>query len=156
MPFADLSSPAAKASQLRARRKFYAAHRESQIASAAKWNREHKARVNARAALRRSKKMAPERVLWWNARNRAKAQGIEFALLFSDIEIPALCPVLGIPLVIATGCAKPGSPSIDRFDPRGGYVRGNIRVISHKANTIKSNATIEEVSAVLRYMRDAP
>jgi hypothetical protein len=94
-------------------------------------------------------------VLWWNARNRAKAQGIEFTLSLEDVVVPELCPVLGIPLVIATGCAKDGSPSLDRIDPARGYVQGNVKVISHKANTIKSNATADEIRAVLAYVEAA-
>lgn len=37
------------------------------------------------------------------------------------------------------------SPSIDKVIPELGYVRGNVWVISNKANRIKNNATLEEL-----------
>lgn len=109
-------------------------------------------RVKELSVIRRSQKLPPEKVLWSNARNRAKAKNIEFTLRVDDITMPAVCPVLGIPLVIGTGYAKDGSPSLDRVNPAKGYTPDNVRVISHKANTIKSNASIQDLRLVLAYM----
>lgn len=58
----------------------------------------------------------------------------------SDIQIPELCPVFKTPMV---------SPSLDRIDSSKGYVKGNVRVISKRANQLKSNATVEEMEMVL-------
>ena len=44
------------------------------------------------------------------------------------------------------------TPSLDRFVPNLGYVKGNIRVISFRANRLKSDATIDEMRQVLAYM----
>lgn len=90
-----------------------------------------------------------------NARCRAKEKGIEFNLTRADIHIPEFCPVLGLRLEQAKGVAAPNSPSIDRINPNRGYVAGNVAVISYKANTIKSNATADEVLAVAAYMKRA-
>lgn len=81
------------------------------------------------------------------ARSRAKAKGIEFNIEVSDIVVPTSCPLLGIPVFVneGKGKPKPNSPSVDRIDPMKGYVKGNVWVISLKANTIKSNATIDEL-----------
>lgn len=153
MPYANPQSPEAQESRRRASRKFYAANRESEVARARSWTASNKARVNALSVARRQAKPVAH-VLWWNARNRAKAAGIEFSLTMEDIVVPVACPVLGLPLVVGTGHARANSPSLDRVDPAKGYVPGNVRVVSHKANTIKSNATAAELRAVLRYMED--
>lgn len=81
--------------------------------------------------------------LWIAARNRAEAKGIEFTIKISDIVIPAVCPVFGTAL---------SQPSIDRFDNAKGYTPENIRIISRRANTIKSDATRSEILAIAQYM----
>jgi hypothetical protein len=92
------------------------------------------------------------------AKWRANKKGLEFDLLPSDITIPKLCPVLGIPLDTAltkkTGGARShwSSPSLDRLDNTKGYVRGNVRVISWRANALKKDATLEELLALVKYM----
>jgi hypothetical protein len=85
-------------------------------------------------------------------RRRAKQLGIAFNLTTDDIVIPETCPILGIKLEVGNGHSMRNSPSIDRIDPTKGYVRGNIQFISHKANTMKSDATLEELRMLVRFM----
>ena len=87
-----------------------------------------------------------------NVKKRAKDKGLEFNLTLDDIpEIPKVCPVLNIPIIENKGEHKPSdnSPSIDRIDSKKGYIKGNIRIISNRANRIKADATIEELRKVL-------
>ena len=81
------------------------------------------------------------------ARARSKKSGIEFDLTVDDFEIPDVCPLLCIPLYVADGrkTVKFNSASLDRIDSSQGYIKGNVWVISHKANTMKSNATLDEM-----------
>ena len=79
------------------------------------------------------------------AKARAKEKGRDFNIELSDVVIPALCPVLGIPM---------DRPSLDRIDGAKGYVKGNVRVISHRANTLKNNATIEELELILQDLKN--
>ena len=88
----------------------------------------------------------PEIVLCSMAKRRAKNKGLEFNINKTDIDIPIICPILGIPIVkIYTKGKNSGptsnSPSLDRIDNTKGYVKDNVRVISHKANTMKHNAS---------------
>lgn len=81
---------------------------------------------------------------------------MEFTITLEDVVIPEMCPVLGIPLVNNKETGKrssPNSASIDRWDNSKGYVPGNVRVISHRANSIKRDAALAEIEAVAAYMR---
>jgi hypothetical protein len=48
----------------------------------------------------------------------------------------------------------PDSPSLDRIDPSKGYVKGNVRVISARANLLKNDATVGELTLVLEDLRE--
>jgi hypothetical protein len=86
-------------------------------------------------------------VLLGQARYRAKKKGIEFNLELSDIVIPKVCPVLKIPLSAGSSSGGPRgcSPSLDRIDNTKGYIKGNVQVMSHKANTMKHCADNNEL-----------
>ena len=92
-----------------------------------------------------------EYTLWNAAKQRAKKQGLPFDLSpldLKEIGIPDICPVLGIPINKApgdgTGERNDNSPSLDKFIPSLGYVKGNVHVISWRANRFKSDGTPEE------------
>lgn len=89
--------------------------------------------------------------IWCSVKKRAKLKGLKFDLELEDIpEIPEYCSVLGIKIKSNnTNAPLDSSPSIDRIDSSKGYVKGNIRIISNRANRIKSDATIEELRKVL-------
>ena len=91
--------------------------------------------------------------MFYDARKRAEKFGVPFGIEPDDIQIPDTCPVLGIPLLDKG--LRDHRPSLDRIVPSAGYVRGNIAVISFRANRIKSDATIAEMQAVLLYMEGA-
>ena len=94
----------------------------------------------------------------YRIKSRAKKYGIPFDLEASDILLPDVCPVLGIPLVFTHLSGKPtgyrpNAPSVDRVVPSLGYTKGNVKVISAKANLLKNDGTIEEHEKVLLYMK---
>jgi hypothetical protein len=93
----------------------------------------------------------PERYMLSGSKHRAKLAGITFSIKEEDIIIPEFCPVLGIKLERGVKL-QDASPSLDRFKPELGYVPGNVHVISLRANRIKSNATLEELRLVTRYV----
>lgn len=121
------------------KQRWYEANKEERIKYQAEWRHRNR-----------------ERRLIIDARARAKKKEIEFDLELADVAIPERCPVLGIPLVFGEGAGghRDGSPSLDRINNSKGYVKGNVRVISHRANSIKRDATLEELEAVARYMRE--
>jgi len=90
-----------------------------------------------------------------DARKRAIKKGIEFRLSIEDINIPTMCPLREVPLDIET--SKSGgsddAPSIDRIDSTKGYTPDNVWVISRKANTIKNDATWQEILQIANNLR---
>lgn len=94
----------------------------------------------------------PENRILLSAKHRAKKKGLDFNLELKDIEIPAVCPALGIPLKFK-GERFYDSPSLDRTDNKKGYIKGNIEVISGRANMLKRNASLEELSLLVDYLK---
>lgn len=80
--------------------------------------------------------------LWHSAKTRAKRKGLAFDISIEDIIIPESCPILKSKLI---------KPSLDRLDNSKGYVKGNIRVISFYANTVKNSLSIEEIKNLYIY-----
>lgn len=97
----------------------------------------------------------PEYRMWAAAKARAKKKGLPFNIELSDISIPAVCPVSGLELKPGKTKVGANSPTLDRIIPDKGYVKGNVAVISHRANGIKQDASIEEVERMLAYMKAA-
>ena len=114
------------------------------------WRKKHSERLRLdQIALRRSK---PELYLLKAARTRAKKKGLPFNLEVEDIIIPTICPVFGRKLFIGVGERHEFSPSLDKIIPKLGYVKGNIRVISWRANRIKSDGSLKELQALCAYI----
>ncbi len=91
-------------------------------------------------------KKSPEYIIWYRAKDNAKRSKREFNISVEDITIPEYCPYLNIKLSTQTeDRGLPNYFSIDRIDSSKGYIKENIQVISFFANTIKNNATIEEL-----------
>lgn len=107
----------------------------------------HKEQSKARALAH------PVEALWRSIKRRAKRFGIPFNLTVNDLHIPATCPVLGIPLRRGIGKLCQNSPSVDRIEGAKGYVYGNVRVISFRANAIKSDASLHELLLVVAYVK---
>ena len=98
----------------------------------------------------------PQYKMYHNAKHRSKRKGIPFQIEMEDIVIPELCPLLGIPILLETGDKKsPNNPSLDRInpDPSIGYVRGNVWVISSRANWLKCDATLQELELLVENLK---
>lgn len=115
------------------------------------FSKKHRATLLANARDRRHGD--PVSYLLYSARRRAEASGLSFDLCREELSLPSRCPVLGIPIAVVGSTRTPNSPSLDRIDPKRGYVRGNVKVVSWRANEVKRNSTVEELEAVARYIR---
>lgn len=87
----------------------------------------------------------------------ALKRGIAFDLTLTDLNnlsFPITCPIIGIPLKFNRGKALDNSYSIDRIDSNLGYTIDNIVVISNRVNKLKSDATLEELNAIVIYYNE--
>ena len=117
-------------------------------------NRKQKHRlVHGQSNSTNGKKMTREYSMLLSSRRRAKHDGIPHNLELSDIVIPEFCPVF-TNVRLSRDNKKVGydSPSLDKLKPELGYVRGNVRVISWRANTIKQDASVEELRRVAEWL----
>ena len=94
-----------------------------------------------------------EKSLCRNAKRRARDRNLEFRLCPEDIVIPKYCPLLGVRLAPGTRENKECSPTLDRIDPTKGYTPDNVWVISHRANSLKSNASFDELRLLVANLR---
>lgn len=93
----------------------------------------------------------PKKAMLQRARRRARNLGLKFDIDISDVQIPELCPVLGIKLERFSPENLNASPSLDRIHNHLGYEKGNVVVVSFLANRIKNNASYEELKKVVDY-----
>lgn len=102
----------------------------------------------------------PQETLVLAARSRAKKARLSCDITVDTIHWPTHCPVLGIKLdynrtVAGDRKLRNNYPSLDRRTNDLGYVQGNVFVISHRANRMKSDATVAELEAILVYAKGA-
>lgn len=113
--------------------------------------------VNKRDRLRiHSNPYSIKLALLRGAKQRAKTKGLEFNIDVSDIILPDTCPLLNVPL--SSSCREntksvDNSYSVDRINPSKGYVKGNVWVISNKANRIKNDASLDELELLVNNLK---
>jgi hypothetical protein len=73
---------------------------------------------------------------------------VPFDITEDDFANTGFCPVFGTSYQIGT----PYAMSIDRIDSQLGYTKGNVQLMSRRANTMKNNATKEELKAFARWI----
>lgn len=78
--------------------------------------------------------------------------GIEFSIDFHDIFWPTHCPILGLEIDYFADYRKEDSASFDRINNSLGYIKGNVRIISWRANRIKNDGTAEEHRKIADYI----
>lgn len=120
----------------------------------AKARREKNPTHSAESSLYYSEKMRQENPIKHSSQHmrnsasgRAKRIGLEFNI-DTDYIIsicPTYCPVFGYKLRYGSRKRGRDSPSLDRIIPENGYVKGNVQVVSFLANTMKNEASFEEM-----------
>ena len=90
-----------------------------------------------------------------NARSRARRDNVPFSLTKEYLLSIATdeCPIFHTPFEwgvsgLGKGNTKDNCPTLDRILPELGYVEGNVAFLSHRANIIKDNGTMQEHYAI--------
>lgn len=87
------------------------------------------------------------------ARQKKREHSITKQDLYDLYPLDGKCPVFGFDLEWNGAGFRETSPSIDRIDSSKGYTKDNIQIISWKANRLKAYATVEDLEAVLAFMK---
>jgi len=103
--------------------------------------------------LNRDWKVDAARLLYKNIKSRCKKIGKEFSIELEDITIPEKCPVFGFDLKREDRQTWMCAPSVDRIDNSKGYIKGNVTVVSRRANILKKDATLEELEQLFNYYK---
>lgn len=82
----------------------------------------------------------------------AKHTGRNWTVDFGELDFPTHCPILGIELNYFSEVICDNSPSFDCVIPERGYVKGNVYVISQRANRIKNDGTAQEHYAIAKFI----
>jgi t-SNARE complex subunit (syntaxin) len=93
------------------------------------------------------------RLLYKNIKSRCKRLGREFSIELEDIIIPEKCPVFGFDLKREDRQTWMCAPSVDRIDSSKGYIKGNVTVVSRRANILKKDATLKELEQLFNYYK---
>jgi hypothetical protein len=124
-------------------------------------------RAEGAKARRTRRRVAPLRMMVARAlmRQRGKNDGIvkqrandktAINVLVDELSPPPThCPIFGVELEYAgeKGLNRPNMASIDKIIPALGYVVGNVAIISRRANTIKNDASLEDLEALASWLR---
>lgn len=126
-------------------RAYHLTHGEAKSCGCSNGNTKH----GFARGIRKGQRLCPQYTMWLSAKRRARDSGAVFSLQISDICIPTMCPLLGIPLQCSTSTSD-NSPSLDRLDNTLGYIPSNVWVISYKANRAKGNLSLEELILLVK------
>lgn len=106
--------------------------------------------ISKEIAATRQKSKNPAYKIWRSSKERALVKGLQHSISVDDpaLKSPDVCPVCSTKLIPGILKLHHASPTLDRIDNSIGYVPGNIRIICHRCNTLKSDATFNELTAV--------
>lgn len=115
-----------------------------------RWRNRELSNLQSLRSNRKRRRERPEQHLFFIARGRARKNKLDFDITPEDIVIPDLCPIRQVPLSFLGDVIN--NPSLDRVDNSKGYVKGNVRVISRKANMWKNDMSVKDIEVLYSYV----
>lgn len=103
------------------------------------------AKIKREARKKTNRVFNRSRELFNETKVRAVKRGVPHTITKEDVRnmfgIVKTCPIFGVELDYTGGVRTDNSPSLDRVIPELGYVKGNVAVISERANRLKNDGT---------------
>jgi hypothetical protein len=96
-------------------------------------------------------------LLWRRAKDRASKRGLSFSITRDQIETwlnNGICQVTGLKFDLRFDNDKmnPLAPSLDRIDPKNGYVDGNVQMVCWVYNRAKGDGSADDVLLLVEAM----
>ena len=88
-----------------------------------------------------------------HAKARARRRNIFFDLTLDDIKLGTHCPILDVKFEVGRENWQ-NSPSLDRIDNSKGYEPDNVIVVCMMANSIKNQATPDQIRKVADFYNE--
>jgi len=90
-----------------------------------------------------------------NLKQRAKRNDLKITLTKEWLyeNSPIYCPIFGVRLNYLANGKLGLRASVDRVIPNKGYTPENCQVVSFRANSIKSDATVQELQMIVKYLK---
>lgn len=89
-----------------------------------------------------------------SSKGRCNGRLVKFdcAVTAEDINWVEFCPITGLKLNYTAGFHGPEKATFDRVNNELGYLPGNVRVISFRANAVKGSLNLETAARIVAYM----
>ena len=89
------------------------------------------------------------------SKRRANSKNLPFDLTSDYLEsiFPknCICPILGYKMKVSNVSLGKLSPTLDRVNPRLGYVKGNVEFVSNIANCMMTSATGKDIKKFVKW-----
>lgn len=132
------------------RKRYYEKNKDKRKEYNKKWSKDNKDKLSTYG--KKWRESNKDKCVFRGIRTRARRLGVPFDLELEDITNYDTCPIFGFKLERGGHQEKNNSPSVDKIIPSKGYVKGNIQIISNKANAMKSDATPEELRMFAKWV----
>ncbi len=108
---------------------------------------------NARERNRQHKMEDPLNHMYSRLKKSAKDDNKVFSIKLEDLKFSDRCPIYGTEWDLSH-IRSDQTPTVDRVDNTKGYIKGNVKIISWKANRLKHTASLKEIEALAKYMKE--
>jgi len=137
-------------------RNYHAQHREHLNARSSAYYRDNRDALvqQMKEKFQHTRRNSPWLILLRNAQERSKKKGLPCDLTAEWLEQrwTGFCEVTKLPLSLENRAPGPrfNSPTLDRKDPKLGYLTSNVRIVRHGVNALKADGTDADMLEMAR------